>query len=579
MSSGKTSSANSSRSNSRSRERGEKSKGKSIMKKAFERIRKSSEDNFEDIQVASTSGAAALANFPGEENLGFEYDLENNGSDNGSVVDREEGRGRTRERPESNLSNPEISTSLRAKHVAYTRANPLGQVLLNMAADNLALQQHAGITESNVNAGELCSAFYSQMEMERKLIRKELSQVAEKTEERILSREFDSLCVNSVEKIPSYFSKQSKLNSNAAKVDAMRIFPVKSKFSGNMSGDSQSISEFLGNMNFAQEQMKLTESEFLHMLLMCTSGKAHELCQQWVDQGEGIKNIYFNLCLQYDRRITPENARQKLITLMVPKNIDLPKHISHIMMLADRASYALPQGPSRTAFYNNEAINALMRSLPPASRIVCSNLFHSLSAKARRAVTFLELSRSLNTLRHTIDLDIKENGAGIVANNKAPASNSKGKKGSRKVYTSYAIDATSREQDGYVVRSQQQKARHIDGSQPALVYQVNTKQYGNGNFRGNQGGNPNTGKQVNQKGNTVGPSKSQGTSKYCSLCGKGNHTAADGCRNMKDNNGKIIQIQPAQNSCNVCPATVVPRLNHPPFLCPFRPMGPLHGTR
>jgi hypothetical protein len=63
------------------------------------------------------------------------------------------------------------------------------------------------------------------------------------------------------------------------------------------------------------------------------------------------------------------------------------------------------------------------------------------------------------------------------------------------------------------------------------------------------------------------------------LCGKTNHTAAQGCRNMKDNAGQIVEIQPAQSTCNVCPATVIPRLNHPPYLCPFRPTGPFHSKK
>ncbi len=39
--------------------------------------------------------------------------------------------------------------------------------------------------------------------------------------------------------------------------------------------------------------------------------------------------------------------------------------------------------------------------------------------------------------------------------------------------------------------------------------------------------------------------------------------------NMKDNAGQIVEIQPAQSTCNLCPATVSPRLNHPPYLCTF----------
>ena len=182
-------------------------------------------------------------------------------------------------------------------------------------------------------------------------------------------------------------------------------------------------------MEAAQNQMRLTEKEFLHMLLMCTSHRAHELIQQWADQGESIGNIYFNLPLQYDKRLSPEAAKIKLSNLMAPKNTDLPKHLSLIMHLADRASYSLPQGPTRKSYYDYEAIQALIRSLPPVSRNLCSNLYQQLSGKARRSLTFMELSRPLTNMRFSIDQDIRENGAAVVKSNKPSySSGSKNKK-------------------------------------------------------------------------------------------------------------------------------------------------------
>jgi len=397
-------------------------------------------------------------------------------SDNEQIAPIERGRARNREGAMSSASGSSASgpNAAQAKYLAYTQANPLGRILLNMASDNLALQERAGITESSVNAGELCSAFFHQMEMERKMVQKELTKVAEKTEERIMSREFDALCVNGVENMPPYFSKRPKLISNAARVEATRIFPVKKQFSGNSNNE-----------------------------------------------------------------------------------------------------ITIPQGATRNAYYNNEAIQALIRSLPPTSRTTCSNLFHTLSAKARRAITFMELSRPLNTLRHTIDLDIKQNGANVV-NNNSKTSSSKSKKGYKKNYSSYSVDTVLEDKT-----VQQDKQRQVQGSQgnQAAVYQANAHQdkaaKGNSGFRGNSGNK----RQHGSNNQSKGASNNSGTRRYCSLCGKTNHTAAQGCRNMKDNSGQIIEIQPAQSTCNVCPATVIPRLNHPPYLCPFRPTGPFHSKK
>ena len=576
MSSSRNSSASSSRSKSRSADKSsKKGKGKSIIKRTIEKIRKASESNHSDEEVAGPSGT--IDALPNIENWEMDPELEGDqNSDNEQIAPIERGRARNREGAMSSASGSSASgpNAAQAKYLAYTQANPLGRILLNMASDNLALQERAGITESSVNAGELCSAFFHQMEMERKMVQKELTKVAEKTEERIMSREFDALCVNGVENMPPYFSKRPKLISNSARVEATRIFPVKKQFSGN-SNNEITICEFFNTMKDAQSQMRLTETEFTLMLLRCTAGRAHELIQQWVDQEEGLTNIYFNLTLQYDRRMTPEAARNKLATLMAAKNVDLPRHISNVMTLADRASFALPQGATRNAYYNNEAIQALIRSLPPTSRTTCSNLFHTLSAKARRAITFMELSRPLNTLRHTIDLDIKQNGANVV-NNNSKTSSSKSKKGYKKNYSSYSVDTVLEDKT-----VQQDKQRQVQGSQgnQAAVYQANAHQdkaaKGNSGFRGNSGNK----RQHGSNNQSKGASNTSGTRRYCSLCGKTNHTAAQGCRNMKDNSGQIIEIQPAQSTCNVCPATVIPRLNHPPYLCPFRPTGPFHSKK
>jgi hypothetical protein len=584
MSSSRNSSAHSSRSNSRSATRGA-GKGKSFMKRTFDKITKNPEENVSDTEEAGPSG---IHNSDWEQDRNLDDDHLNN-SDNEGNMETERGRERKRSSSGrsasiSNLSN--ISPDSREKHLAYTRANPLGRMLLNLAADNLALQRKVGITESDVNAGELCTAFYNQTSMERKLVQKELKKLAEKTEENILSRDFESLCVNGVENMPSYFSKRAKLTTNAAKVEAMRIFPVKGKFSGNNGTDSLTIHEFFNNMAVAQEQMRLTEKEFIHMLLMCTAGKAHELITQWSNQNESIKNIYYNLSLQYDRRITPELARQKLTNLMAAKNTDLPRHISNIMSLADRASYALPQGSSRQAYYNNEAIQALIRSLPPTSKSVCSNLFHSLSAKARRAITFMELSRPLNSLRDTIDLDIKQNGMSFVNTNKPSSSNSKNRKGKGKGYSTYSVGTVHEENSTYEENQGKQRTQYKQNQtagnqgntavayQSNVPYAVNTKS--NTGYKGNNGAQKQQG-YINSTQANAGKGGKQ--RRYCSLCGKTTHTAAMGCRNMKDNNGQVVAIQPAQATCNICPATVVPRLNHPAYLCPFRPTGPLHGTR
>ncbi len=67
-------------------------------------------------------------------------------------------------------------------HVSFTKASPLGRILLGLVADNLALQEKAGIRESNVSARALCSAFHAQMQAERQLLKANIESNAVLTE-------------------------------------------------------------------------------------------------------------------------------------------------------------------------------------------------------------------------------------------------------------------------------------------------------------------------------------------------------------------------------------------------------------
>jgi hypothetical protein len=68
----------------------------------------------------------------------------------------------------------------------YTRSNPLGSALLDIVADNMALHKKLNFKESNLNVGNLCSAFHKHMEGEKEKIKNELELASEQTEMRIL---------------------------------------------------------------------------------------------------------------------------------------------------------------------------------------------------------------------------------------------------------------------------------------------------------------------------------------------------------------------------------------------------------
>ena len=146
MSSSRHSSASSSRSKSRGAEKPSK-KGKSIIKRTIDRFRKASESNHSDDEIAGPSGITPTVNntLPNIENWEMdppEQEGDQN-SDNEQLGNIERGRSRNRNREgamsvasDSSANGPNAA---QAKYLAYTQANPLGRILLNMAADNLAL--------------------------------------------------------------------------------------------------------------------------------------------------------------------------------------------------------------------------------------------------------------------------------------------------------------------------------------------------------------------------------------------------------------------------------------------------------
>jgi hypothetical protein len=320
---------------------------------------------------------------------------------------------------------------LEAKYLEYTRSNPLGSALLDIVADNMALHKKLNFKESNLRVGDLCSAFHDHMELEREKVKQELLAASKETEMNILDKEMHAYQCKEKSSAPKEFSDSNVLITAAKRSDAIRIFPTKSKFNGTESQNGMNIHEFLSLMNSAQKQMKLSKEEFSEFLLMCTTGKPHVLIQDWIDNGADVEELYYNLYTHYDMRMTPEIARDKLHAYKARKNSSLAKVISDIMQLALRATCVLPQGVTRTASYNYEAVQALIRSLPPMASHSASNKYHTLSHRLGRQATFVELSRAMTVETNTIDNEIAKFGLATGPNNFAMKNGGKMFKGNK----------------------------------------------------------------------------------------------------------------------------------------------------
>lgn len=480
---------------------------------------------------------------------------------------------------------PGAMTQEQKTHLEYTRTHPMGSILMNIYKDSLAIAEKAGVHEMSCSLPELCKNFYSTMHIEQDTMRKNLKETAEKLQTDMIYREINSHMMQVDFPAPTHFSPHPTLKFPSQRGEAMRVFPVKGKkFSGVNEAGSPGIIEFLSNMNGAQTQCLLSESEFIEFLLLCTTGYAHSLLIDWVNQGENIPTLYHNLLTFFDKRVSPDEAREALLKIKAAKYSNLNKLMAKILSLAGRASSVLPPGEAQKAYFNSEAINALLHSLPPTSSALARNQLILLSAKLAGPVSFNVLCKSLNMFKNQIDEDIKRNGIESERKNVKyggkPQKWNNGKKYTEQI-TSYAIDAptTIGGNSGNYRGDQGRFVRGNNPPQPAFQRQGNYQsrnqgQNGSGHF---QRGSNHRGNSRKSWGNRQGH---QGQNvNYCSLCGHKDHRASEGCPYMVADNGKPIATLPMLGTCTVCPSHVNPKLHHPVPLCPFRANGPLFGSK
>jgi hypothetical protein len=252
----------------------------------------------------------------------------------------------------------------------------------------------------------------------------------------------------------------------------------------------------------------------------------------------------------------------------------------------------MPEGPSRTAYYNLEACNTIIRALPPISSSNVNNLYNQTSARLGRAATFAELSKAMNLYRVSIDNDIKTNGAAAqYRNNKRmPEINFKSRSTMpRNRFTSFNLDASQEESnpDAFMQMQPGESYGAYNNNvsyTPRPIRDVRTfSKFANQNRNQNQ--RPDNGQKMGneqtrkwdprRKNNSQNQSSNYVPINSCSACGLRGHKIQD-CKNIVSDSGKLIELLPTQGTCNKCPERVQPRLHHPEFLCPYRPGAPLH---
>ena len=253
----------------------------------------------------------------------------------------------------------------------------------------------------------------------------------------------------------------------------------------------------------------------------------------------------------YDKSITPIQAKEKLSTLTLHKNTTLAKLVSQISDLSLRAAYVLPK-EFRENQQNNESIYQLQRLLPTHSRNILNKCYTLLTQKHKRPPEFSELISELTPEELIIDEDIKNN-AYVPDKNKK--NNNKGKGAGV-----------------YAITLEDESKKFPKKNQDKKPWNNRNNSQNNSNSNSNSDSKPRFKPRNDSNSNNKKNNNNQNKQKKCQVCGIDDHITTD-CKNMRNDQGKILEPIPDFHPCKRCPAYVYPRLRHPERYCPFRKGG------
>jgi len=269
--------------------------------------------------------------------------------------------------------------------------------------------------------------------------------------------------------------------------------------------------------------------------------------------------------------MSPETARNKLFAYKAHKNLSLSKVTSEIMQLSLRSACVHPQGLARTACYNNDAVQALIRCLPPKSSDTVSNKYYTLTSKLGRICTFVELSRALQIHSHVINSDINLKGFSPVP--PQTGSHKNGQTHLNVYYQSTSHDDYDDKLNNESDTEDQYDDHDVDVNDPdhttddfeELHSTENDPYLEEGHITDDQ---PDVSDDHLENEN----SQDEDHNVSCEQCGSEDHPDENNCPNIQDDWGNIVLIAPRYTMvhCQNCPD-----LTHTAIYCPFREGGPL----
>ena len=413
--------------------------------------------------------------------------------------------------------------------------NPLSQIMGQVLAALNQLTADGKLKNTDFfNIGEFASKIKecnSSEQKEKRAMQTELNKcVSEEIstyKKEQYNREINFHTLNPLLKVPQDFSPHETLNTSEKKSNLFKILPFgKNKFSGK--NDSIKISEFLLNLNFIQKRYNLSLAEFTQALQFSTTGPTFEIVSQAIDSGEPLSAIYNRLMVMYDTSMTPFDARTQLHHYKANKNQNMMQLSTDIHRLANISSKMTQDLTLRKLNCNSDSCQAFIHSLPTESKNLSLNQYNILTQKLGQPPDFIQFILYLNPYQPSIEADIQRNGD--TKNNKF----------------------------------NRQSDRNNSQSYSKSIYSINSNNDYNSNNRSNFKTSPyrNNSNQGRRKNSPTFMNRRQ-----CSLCGNSNHMASDGCYQMKDSNGKVVNVTPVQQACSYCENKHNQRLFHPSKFC------------
>lgn len=432
-----------------------------------------------------------------------------------------------------------------------------------------------------------------QMERNRSKIEREqeMDMEGKKIEKRIRERKLEPTIMLQKYTPPKNFSPRDTLHDSHRSSTASRMFPKDSqKFTG--SANSPSLSEFLSNMEVAQNTCRLSEKEFRDRLLNCTSGNVHEFIYNALQLDYSLENIYRLLEQMFDSSPSAGNAKLCLYHFRAPRTFTFNHVVSQVQWLACIASNSSTNKEVNKISLSLEGCNALFRCMPTKSADEIERKYNEylneFCAKGEMP-DFAMFIAYLAPCKNQFDRDLAENGCeesemygGLNLNTSMRKNLSKFllngdyvmNTGKDRSYKSSRMNKTmkrpsyTRTVHAVSYEPPPKRSKRIiaqknipSKNMPKKTYNVNQQRYAPKPYERNARNPYNLRNRPN---------------KLCILCNENNHFAHESCRFMKTPDGRRQITLPTQTECSLCAQRFNIHVFHTEKLCPLKRKDPLY---